>query len=71
MIKSGKIRCAGFDVLENEKLEHLTSEQDVIYKELFQLNNVVFTPHIGGWTEESYQRINEILIEKIKSLQMI
>ena len=71
MIKSGKIRCAGFDVLENEKLDHLTSEQDVIYQELFQLNNVVFTPHIGGWTEESYQRINENLIGKIKSLQMI
>lgn len=67
-LKSGKIRGACLDVLENEKLASLTPEQEEIYSQLFALKNVVLTPHIAGWTVESYRKINEVLIEKIKDM---
>jgi D-3-phosphoglycerate dehydrogenase / 2-oxoglutarate reductase len=67
-LQSGKIRGACLDVLENEKLSQLTPEQEEIYSQLFQQKNVILTPHIAGWTVESYRKINEVLIEKLKNL---
>jgi D-3-phosphoglycerate dehydrogenase / 2-oxoglutarate reductase len=65
-LKSGKIRGACLDVLENEKLTTLTTEQEEVYSQLFKLKNVILTPHIAGWTVESYRKINEVLVEKIR-----
>ena len=67
-LQSGKIRGACLDVLENEKFSTLTTEQEVIYQQLFELKNVILTPHIAGWTVESYRKINEVLIEKIREM---
>lgn len=67
-LKSGKIRGACLDVLENEKLSQLTPEQDEIYTQLFQQKNVILTPHIAGWTVESYRKINEVLVSKLREL---
>ena len=67
-LKSERIIKAALDVLENEKLNNLTEEQ------LFHLNwlkasdKVIFTPHVAGWTKESYIRINEVLVKKIKHI---
>jgi D-3-phosphoglycerate dehydrogenase / 2-oxoglutarate reductase len=65
-LESGKIRGACLDVLENEKLSMLTPEQEKVYTQLFHMKNVVLTPHIAGWTVESYRKINEVLVEKIR-----
>ncbi len=65
-LQSGKIRGVCLDVLENEKLSTLTPEQEEVYSQLFQMKNVILTPHIAGWTVESYQKINEDLIKKIE-----
>ena len=70
-LKSGKIRGAGLDVLENEKILKLSAEQDEIMGELFEMNNVIFTPHVAGWTNESYIKINETLVRKIKALNLV
>jgi len=67
-LQSGKIRGACLDVLENEKLSTLTLEQESIYSQLFQLRNVILTPHIAGWTVESYRKINEVLVGKITEI---
>ena len=67
-LKSGKIRGACLDVLENEKLSTLTLEQEEVYSQLFKLKNVILTPHIAGWTVESYRKINEVLIDKIRDM---
>jgi D-3-phosphoglycerate dehydrogenase len=69
-LKSGKIRGAGLDVLENEKMKTLSEEQDKVMAELFEMDNVIFTPHVGGWTHESYIKINETLVRKIKALNL-
>jgi D-3-phosphoglycerate dehydrogenase len=67
-LQSDKLRGACLDVLENEKLSTLTPEQNEVYTHLFQQKNVILTPHIAGWTVESYRKINEVLVEKLREL---
>ncbi len=65
-LQSGKIRGACLDVLENEKLKTLTPAQQSTFDYLRQSDQVVLTPHIAGWTHESYVRINEVLVRQLK-----
>jgi D-3-phosphoglycerate dehydrogenase len=67
-LQSGQVRGAALDVLENEKLATLTPAQQASFDYLRTAPNVVLSPHIGGWTHQSYQRINEVLVEKIRVL---
>jgi D-3-phosphoglycerate dehydrogenase len=69
-IKSGKIIGAGLDVLENEKLETLSPQQSADFEFLTKQDNLLFSPHVGGWTFESYERLNEVLAQKINELLM-
>jgi D-3-phosphoglycerate dehydrogenase len=32
---------------------------------LIQANNVILSPHVGGWTTESYVKLSSILADKI------
>lgn len=64
-LASGKVRGAALDVLENEKLSTLTSEQRQEFELLVKNPNVILTPHIAGWTFESYRKISEVLGKKI------
>ena len=70
-LKSGKILAAGLDVLENEKMAKLSADQNMLMEELFKMENVLFTPHVGGWTIESYIKISETLAKKIKALKLV
>lgn len=70
-LKLGKILAAGLDVLENEKMAKLTEEQSTLMDDLFRMENVLFTPHVGGWTVESYIKISETLAEKIRALKLV
>ena len=65
-LKSGKVKGAALDVLENEKLQTLTAAQQESFNYLASAENVILTPHIAGWTHESYIKINEVLVEKIR-----
>ncbi|MCC9165655.1 NAD(P)-dependent oxidoreductase [Pontibacter harenae] len=67
-LKTGTIKGAALDVLENEKLKTLTAEQQANFNFLASADNVLLTPHIAGWTHESYVKINEVLVEKIKQV---
>lgn len=67
-LNSGKIKGACLDVLENEKLSQLTPAQKDTFEQLIKSDKVIFSPHIAGWTHESYVRINEVLIEKIQKM---
>lgn len=66
-LETGKILGAGLDVLENEKLNTMTPSQLDDFNYLANSEKVLFTPHVGGWTYESYHRINIVLVEKIVS----
>jgi D-3-phosphoglycerate dehydrogenase len=65
-LQTGKIKGAALDVLQNEKLGSLRGRQLRNFTYLAQAPNVVLTPHIAGWTHESYRKINEVLVQKIK-----
>ncbi|MDH7447519.1 2-hydroxyacid dehydrogenase [Aquimarina sp. 2201CG14-23] len=71
-LKSGKILGAGLDVLEYEKLsfENLFSSKKEMpepLKELLQLDNVIVSPHIAGWTVESKEKLAQTIVDKIKA----
>lgn len=65
-LQAGTVRGAALDVLDNEKLNTLTGDQQATFNFLKSAANVVLSPHIGGWTHQSYVRINEVLVEKIR-----
>jgi D-3-phosphoglycerate dehydrogenase len=66
-LKSGKIRAAGLDVLEFEKFP-LLAEQSW-FDELKASDQVILSPHVAGWSVESYRRISEVLAGKLRQLQ--
>lgn len=68
-IKSGKVKGATLDVLEYEKsafekLDWTEYPQDLKY--LVEAENVIITPHIAGWTTESYYKLSKVLFDKIQ-----
>jgi len=65
-IKSGKIMGAGLDVLEAEKFPNLAAQP--WYSELKESSKVLLSPHIGGWTVDSYRKISEVLADKLAQL---
>ncbi|CCH02818.1 D-isomer specific 2-hydroxyacid dehydrogenase NAD-binding protein [Fibrella aestuarina BUZ 2] len=68
-LQSGKVRGACLDVLENEKLKTLTPAQQAAFDYLRQSDRVVLTPHIAGWTHESYVRINQVLVDQLLAMK--
>ena len=68
-LRTGAVRGAALDVLDNEKLDRLSPAQQATFDFLRTAPNVVLTPHGGGWTFESYARINEVLVEKIRAFR--
>jgi D-3-phosphoglycerate dehydrogenase len=68
-ITQNKVRGAAFDVLENEKLDKFTPVQAKAFDYLKEQNNVIFTPHIAGWTYESHVKINVALVNKIRKFK--
>jgi D-3-phosphoglycerate dehydrogenase len=63
--RRGLLVGAGLDVMENEKLATFTDEQRKAFDFLASRDDVLFSPHVGGWTFESYVRINEVLVSKL------
>jgi D-3-phosphoglycerate dehydrogenase / 2-oxoglutarate reductase len=69
-LKNGKLRGAALDVLENEKFSKYTESQKASFEALKQLPNVIFSPHVAGWTHESYVKINQTMVNKIKLINL-
>lgn len=66
LLDDGTLYGVGLDVLENEKLDNYTAQEKEQLDKLNSFSNVLITPHVGGWTYESYQRISEVIAQKIK-----
>ncbi|GGG42664.1 NAD(P)-dependent oxidoreductase [Hymenobacter glacieicola] len=65
-LQAGQLRGAALDVLENEKLATLSPEQRARFAYLAAAPNVVLSPHVGGWSFQSYERINTVLARKLR-----
>lgn len=67
-LKSGAILGAGLDVLEYEKSsfeDFFKQELPEDFKFLLEAKNVILSPHVGGWTHESYYKLSDVLADKI------
>ncbi len=71
LLDEGLLQGVGLDVLENEKLNRLSEKQQQEFDELAASDRVILTPHVAGWSHESYHRINEVLIQKLEKLELI
>lgn len=72
-LEQGKITGAYMDVLEYEGLNFEQLAHEDIPKPLQYLmhsDKVILTPHIAGWTHESYRKISVILAEKVVQEQL-
>jgi D-3-phosphoglycerate dehydrogenase len=58
-LQSGILRGAGLDVLEQEDFRKLSDTEKTFYQSLFTRKDILFTPHIGGWTFSSQDAIHE------------
>jgi D-3-phosphoglycerate dehydrogenase len=67
-LEMGKITHCGLDVLPFEKksLESLNPSYE--FDQLLQFQNVIFTPHVAGWTNESYIKLSQVLANKILTI---
>lgn len=67
-LHSGKVLGAGLDVLEFEKssfADLFDGEMPEAFKQLLVMDQVLLTPHVGGWTNESYYLLSAVLADKI------
>jgi D-3-phosphoglycerate dehydrogenase len=66
-IENGKVKGAGLDVLEFEKasFENFDNEKIEDFNALISNSKVLLTPHVGGWTRESYLKLSTVLADKI------
>ncbi len=67
-IENGKVLGAGLDVLEYEKTSFesfFEQELPLPFQYLLNSPKVILTPHVGGWTNESYFKLSNVLSDKI------
>ena len=68
-LESKKIRGAALDVMEYEKSSFETIFSNKIplaFSSLLKADNVIFSPHIAGWTIESHRKLAQTIVDKIK-----
>ena len=64
-LRSGKVLGAGLDVLEDENMQADSLAFSHSPLVAANLPNVVFTPHVAGWTVESKYKLAAVLADKI------
>lgn len=67
-LKSRKVLGACLDVLEYEKSSFESFFDQEIpedFKYLLSSDKVLLSPHVGGWTHESYFKLSDVLADKI------
>ena len=65
-LKNKKIAGAALDVLENEKFESYTREENHRLNSLLAQPNVILTPHIAGYSVEAFYKMAKILLKKLE-----
>lgn len=65
-LENEKISGAALDVLENENLATYSAQEHDQLNKLLSMRNVVITPHIAGYSYESFFKMSKILLDKLE-----
>jgi len=72
-LKNGKVLGACLDVLEYEKsyFENMFSDENLPapLQYLLQSDKVILSPHVAGWSHESFAKMAETLLAKIANVE--
>ena len=72
-IENGKVLGAGLDVLEFEKASFenfFQGEIPVAFQKLLASDKVILSPHVAGWTHESYYKLSAVMADKILRMEI-
>lgn len=70
LLEEGKVKGAALDVLENEKLNTMNDKELTWFNYIANSDRTVLSPHVAGWTKESYEKISSVLLKKIKDINL-
>lgn len=65
-LEQGKLSGAALDVLPNENLASYQPDENQLLQRLMQRTDVVLTPHIAGYSRESFERMSKVLLDKLR-----
>ncbi len=64
-LRKGILRGLIADVLPNEKIHSWSEQESTLFQQIKEFPATLFSPHVAGWTTDSYQKISEVLASKI------
>ena len=64
-LNDGIVRGAALDVIDEESKSFAINSSNRILMDLNNRSNVIITPHVAGWTQESYFKLSNVLADKI------
>ena len=64
-LRKGRLRGLALDVLPKEPLAGYEEAEKALLNQLCSFENVVLTPHVAGYTQESPERMARVLLDKL------